>query len=267
MKIIILPDAHSVCCVAVDILVKKIKQKPDAVLGLATGRTMEAVYDILCAHHGAGSIDLSNVTSFNLDEYVGLSKEHPQSYRYYMRKKFFDRVGITEARGHLPAGDALDPGKEAEAYDHAIAEKGGIDLQLLGLGENGHIGFNEPLSGLTTRTRVVALAEATRTQNAEMFSGDPSQVPKQAITMGIGTILEAKSTLLVATGATKSLAVAGSIEGPLSSVVPGSALQMHKDCLVLLDAQAASRLTCRSSIEWQMQNDPELLSLIGPYCS
>ncbi|GBR43955.1 glucosamine-6-phosphate deaminase [Neokomagataea thailandica] len=267
MKIIILPDAHSVCGLAADIIAQTIRQKPEAVLGLATGRTMEAIYAGLCERHRTGQVDVASITSFNLDEYVGLPKNHPQSYRHYMREKLFDSVGVPEIRGHVPCGDALNPDQEAASYDQAIAEAGGIDLQLLGLGGNGHIGFNEPLSGFRTRTRVVALAEATLAQNSGMFEGDPDQVPKCAITMGVGTILEAKSILLVATGAAKAEAVAGSIEGPLSSVVPGSAVQMHQECLVLLDEQAASGLKRRASIEWQMKHDPELSHLIGQYCS
>ncbi|MBR0560704.1 glucosamine-6-phosphate deaminase [Neokomagataea anthophila] len=265
MKVVILPDARSVCSLAVDILIRKVRQNPAAVLGLATGRTMEAIYAGVSERHRRGDVDFSKITSFNLDEYVGLSKTHPQSYSYYMREKLFDHVGVSDGRGRIPAGDAADPDQEAAAYDRAIVEKGGIDLQLLGLGENGHIGFNEPLSGLTTRTRVVALDEATLTQNAEMFSGDPEGVPKRAITMGIGTILEAKSTVLVATGDAKATAVAASLEGALSSAVPGSALQMHRECLVLLDDKAASGLKCRSSIEWQMKHDTELLDLLRSY--
>lgn len=267
MKIIILPEARAVCSLAADIIAQNIQRKPDAVLGLATGRTMEAIYAGLCERHHAGQLDVSKITSFNLDEYVGLPGSHAQSYQYYMRQKLFDSVGISQEYGHVPQGDAQDPHQEAAAYDHAIMESGGIDVQLLGLGENGHIGFNEPLSGLKTRTRVVALAEATLAQNSGMFGDDPQQVPKQAITMGIGTILEAKSTLLVATGDAKAAAVSGSVEGPLSSAVPGSALQMHGQCLVLLDEKAASGLRRRSAIEWQMKHDPELSDLIGRYCT
>ena len=152
---------------------------------------------------------------------------------------------------------------EAVAYEARIVQAGGIDLQLLGLGDNGHIGFNEPLSSLAGRTRVVTLARATLEQNAGMFDGDLARVPMRAITMGTGTILEARKLLMVVTGARKAAIVARAIEGPLSAAVPGSAVQCHADCLVLLDRAAASSLAQRDAIEWQMRHDAELVAIQG----
>ncbi|GBR53426.1 6-phosphogluconolactonase [Neokomagataea thailandica NBRC 106555] len=210
---------------------------------------MEAIYAELCARHKGGIAELSNISSFNLDEYVGLSEEDPRSYHYYMRENLFSTIGIEANKGRLPKGAAHDPEQAAAEYDVALAASGGVDMQLLGIGENGHIGFNEPLSGLSTRTRVVALAKATLEQNAKMFGGDYNNVPKQAITMGIGTILEARSILLVATGSAKARAVAQSVEGALSASMPGSALQLHAKCIVVLDQGAASELGQREASE------------------
>ncbi|GBQ29704.1 glucosamine-6-phosphate deaminase [Gluconacetobacter sacchari] len=261
MKIIICPDSERVAGVAARLLADQVRARPESVLGLATGRTMEAIYRRLVGTVRAEGIDFSAVTTFNLDEYVGLPGGHAQSYRHYMERHLFAHVGVDPGRTHVPDGAAPDAEAQAVAYEARIGRAGGIDLQLLGLGENGHIGFNEPLSSLASRTRVVTLARATLAQNAGMFGGDPSHVPARAITMGTGTILEARKALMVVTGARKAAIAARAIEGPVSATVPGSALQYHRDCLVLLDPAAAAALTQRDAIEWQMRHDAELAAI------
>ncbi len=261
MKVLICSDSGRVAELAARLLVGQVRGKPDSVLGLATGRTMESIYRRLVGIAGADGIDFGAVTTFNLDEYVGLAGEQVQSYRHYMRAHLFGHVNLDSARTHVPDGAARDADAEARAYEARIAGAGGIDLQLLGLGENGHIGFNEPLSSLASRTRVVTLARATLMQNAGLFDGDPARVPTRAITMGTGTILEARKALMVVTGARKAGIAARAIEGPVSASVPGSALQCHPDCLVLLDPAAASALKLRDAIEWQMRHDAELLAI------
>ncbi|GBR05356.1 glucosamine-6-phosphate deaminase [Acetobacter oeni] len=264
MKLAICPDATAARTVAARVIARQIRKNPASVLGLATGRTMEAIYRLLARDHAENNLDFAGVTTFNLDEYVGLPGTHNQSYRYYMQTHLFDHVNVTPAKTHVPDGAATDPDAEAHAYDTSIAASGGIDLQLLGLGENGHIGFNEPLSALTSRTRVVTLDRATLEQNAGMFGGNPEKVPARALTMGTGTILEARETLLVVTGAAKAGILARVVEGPLSALVPGSALQLHAHCLLVLDEAAASALTQRDITDWQMKHDPELVALLDP---
>nr|WP_220790604.1 glucosamine-6-phosphate deaminase [Gluconacetobacter asukensis] len=261
VKVIICPDPAHVAELAARLLADQVRGRPDSVLGLATGRTMEAIYRLLVGTARADGVDFGAVTTFNLDEYVGLSGGHAQSYRHYMRAHLFAHVDLAPERSHVPNGAAPDADAEAAGYEARIAQAGGIDLQLLGLGENGHIGFNEPLSSLASRTRVVTLAQATLAQNAGMFGGDLSRVPTRAITMGTGTILEARKTLMVVTGARKAAIAARAIEGPVSAAVPGSALQFHPDCLVLLDPAAASGLAQRDAIEWQMRHDAELVAI------
>ncbi|GBQ88377.1 6-phosphogluconolactonase [Acetobacter nitrogenifigens DSM 23921 = NBRC 105050] len=262
MKLVICPDAAAARAVAARVIARQIRRKPSSVLGLATGRTMEAIYQLLVREHVELGLDFSEVTTFNLDEYVGLPGSHEQSYRHYMRAHLFDRVNIRSEHAHVPDGAAASPDVEALAYEAAIVSSGGIDLQLLGLGENGHIGFNEPLSALRSRTRAVTLDRATREQNAGMFGGDPDSVPARALTMGTGTILDARETLMVVTGAAKADILARVVEGPVSAFVPGSALQLHERCLVVLDEAAASGLTQRDVIAWQMSHDPELTALL-----
>ncbi|MBS1016258.1 glucosamine-6-phosphate deaminase [Acetobacter persici] len=263
MKVVICSDAAQTRRLAAQVLAQQVQTKPESVLGLATGRTMEAIYAQLAERAQEQSIDFSGVTTFNLDEYIGLTAQHPQSYRYYMQTHLFRLINIPEHNTHVPDGAAEDAEAEARSYESRIAQAGGIDLQLLGLGENGHIGFNEPLSALNGRTHVVTLAQATLQQNAVMFDNDMAQVPARALTMGTGTILDSREALLVVTGAAKADIVARVIEGPVSALVPGSALQFHPHCLVLLDEAAASRLTQREAIFWQMQHDPELRAFLS----
>lgn len=242
MKVLIFPDARTATARAADEIVRQVAAQPDTVLGLATGGTMEPVYARL--RDGQYGVSFSKVTSFNLDEYVGLAPDHPQSYAAYMSHHLFDHLDFNRARTYLPRGNAVSPAMEALRYDRRIAESGGIDLQLLGLGSNGHIGFNEPASSLGSRTRVKTLAPRTRADNARFFeSGE--DVPRYAITMGIATIMEARTVLLLATGQAKASAARSAIEGPISAFCPGSILQLHPDATVILDEAAAGELALR----------------------
>lgn len=240
MKVLILDTADHAATRTASLIVRQVQARPDAVLGLATGATMTPVHALLRAAHRAGQISFAQVTTFNLDEYLGLPPTDPRSYRATMQAELFDHVDIDPARTHLPIGDAPDPEAQAARYEAAIAAAGGIDLQLLGIGRNGHIGFNEPISSLTSRTRVKALTQETRAANARYFP--EGGTPRFALTMGIGTITEARHCLMLATGAAKADAVAAMIEGPLSAACPASILQMHRHATVILDRTAAGRL-------------------------
>jgi glucosamine-6-phosphate deaminase len=219
----------------------KIKENPNCVLGLATGSTPLGLYSELIKMYKRKEIDFSNVTTFNLDEYLGLSPEHPQSYHAYMKRNFFDHVNIKPENIHIPDGLTKNSIEHCNEYERKIKEVGGIDLQVLGIGSNGHIGFNEPGSELNSRTRVVELAEKTRRDNSRFFD-KIEDVPKKAITMGIATILESKNILLLASGENKAEAIKNALEGPITKEVPASFLQYHPNVTVILDEPAASKL-------------------------
>ncbi len=209
-----------------------VRARPQAVLGLATGRTMIGVYRALLA----SGADLTQATTFNLDEYCGLSADHPGSFRAFMAQNLFGPARMRAERTHFPGTDAA----AGEAYERAIAAAGGIDLQILGIGTNGHIGFNEPGSPVSSRTRAVTLSPATRAANAPQFA--EGEVPERAVTMGIATILDARAILVVATGAAKAPALAAALEGPVSPDCPASFLARHPDVTVIADSAAASGL-------------------------
>ncbi|SFR54392.1 glucosamine-6-phosphate deaminase [Yoonia tamlensis] len=234
-------------CVA-GLFAERLAQQPETVLGLATGGTMETVYERLIARFQAGEMSLAKARSFNLDEYVGLPPDHPCSYWHYMREKLFNHVDLRPDHAFLPKGDAPDAEAEAARYEAAIVDAGDIGLQLLGLGANGHIGFNEPTSSLTSLTRIKTLTRSTREANARYFETF-DDVPRLAITMGIGTIMRAQEVVLLAFGAGKAEVVAQMIEGPVSAACPASILQMHRKVTVVLDQAAASRLALRSYYE------------------
>lgn len=257
MEILIRPTAARVARLVARIVLDRVRAKPELVLGCATGRTMESVYAELVASHRAGSVELARLRTFNLDEYVGLEPDDPRSYHHFMRARFFDPIGLPLARTRLPNGVASDLGAEARAFERAIVEAGGIDLQLLGLGESGHIGFNEPLSALMSRTREKALTPTTRAQNAAMFGGDPAAVPARALTMGVGTILEAREVLLVATGAAKAAMLARATEGPITASVSATALQLHPNCKVIVDEAAATALEGTEYYRFLYAHEPE----------
>ena len=204
MEVIIRPNAEQAAELVARLIAARLRSKPDLVLGLATGRTMERVYDRLIATQQKEGLDFSRCRTFNLDEYIGVPAEDDHSYRYYMNHHLFRRINIDLANTHIPDGMAADLRAETTRYEHLIREVGGIDVQLLGIGEAGHIGFNEPLSALMSRTREKALTPVTRQQNAAMFGGDPDKVPKRAMTMGVGTILDSRELLLLATGGAKA---------------------------------------------------------------
>ncbi|MDO5604062.1 MAG: glucosamine-6-phosphate deaminase [Paracoccus sp. (in: a-proteobacteria)] len=239
MKVLILDTPAGAVDRAAGLIAAQLRRAPASVIGLATGGTMLPLYEKLRATHAAG-LSFAATTTFNLDEYVGLPPDDPRSYHSYMRDHLFSHIDIDPARTHLPRGNAPDPAAEAERYDAAITAAGGLDLQLLGIGQNGHIGFNEPTSSLTSRTRIKTLTQDTRAANAQYFpDGD---TPRFAITMGVGTIMDARHCLLLATGAAKAEAVARMVEGPLSAACPASVLQMHRHATVVLDHAAAARL-------------------------
>jgi len=205
--------------------------------------------------HSVDHLDFSRVTTFNLDEYIGLDPAHPASYHRFMEENFFTHVNISRDRIHIPDGLARDVPAYCDAYEKGIYDAGGIDLQILGLGSDGHLGFNEPGSSLSSHTRIKTLTERTRNDNARYFTDD-REVPHHVITMGLGTIMNSRMCLLLAFGKRKAQAVAESVEGPVTASVPGSLLQFHSRAKVLLDAEAASLLTRADYYQWVYKNKP-----------
>ncbi len=216
---------------------------PQVVLGLPTGRTPVRFYHELASLSEHGRADFSEATTFNLDEFFGLPPGHAGSYRSFMHTHLFSRVALREDRINFLDGAATDPAGECERYEQAIAQAGGIDVQILGLGSNGHIGFNEPARALPARTHLVTLTPETRRANASLFGGDASAVPPQALSMGMATILQARSIVLLATGTTKAACVAKALHGPITPELPASFLQLHHDVEVMLDEPAAAALS------------------------
>jgi glucosamine-6-phosphate deaminase len=225
---------------AADLCADLIERKPDARLGLAAGTTPQSLYAELIRRNQLGLLSFSRIETFNLDEYLGIGPHHPRSFHRAMHDSLFAHVDIDPANTHLPAGDAADPASEAAAYEALIEARGGIDLQILGIGRNGHIGFNEPGSSLGSRTRVKTLSRSTLGDN--QLREPDFEAPVMAITMGIGTILDARALLVLATGAAKAPAVAAALEGPLAARCPASAIQLHPDATVVLDSAAAADL-------------------------
>lgn len=225
-------------------LVGKVIDNPCCCLGLATGGTVKAVYRSMTRKFEKREVSYREVRTFNLDEYVGLSPDHPMSYRTYMNNHLFERTDFQTCNTRIPVGDTADSAVEAERYEAEIIECGGIDCQLLGIGENGHIGFNEPTSSLSSATRIKTLAPETVLVNSRFFQRT-EEVPRLSITMGIGSILRAKEVVLLAIGKNKSAAVSAMIEGPLSARCPASALQLHSHADIFLDTEAASLLMLR----------------------
>lgn len=242
MKVVILENAASVARYGADIFLEQLKKKPTSVFGLATGSTPLSLYRELIASNQQGDVSFAEVKTFNLDEYMDLAPEHPQSYRHFMNREFFDHIDIKPGNTQVPPGDAENPLIACQDYEAAIRDAGGIDIQLLGIGRNGHIGFNEPTSCLSSRTRVKTLTRETIDDNARFFSEGEFQ-PQLSITMGIGTIMEARLVVLLATGRSKAKAVRAMVEGPVSAWCPASALQMHPSTVVIVDEDAASELT------------------------
>jgi glucosamine-6-phosphate deaminase len=256
MEVIIQPAKEAAARLVARIIARELRANPHLALGLATGKTMECVYRDLVRMHQEQGLDFSLCSTFNLDEYVGLFPSDPNSYRHYMNRHLFGQVNIDLRNTHLPNGLAEDLDAECRRYEATIQRFGGIDLQLLGIGKAGHIGFNEPLSALRSRTRVKALTAATLEQNAPFFGGQ-DKMPRRAITMGVGTIIEARRCLLLATGESKAAVLAQAVEGPITSMISASALQLHARCTVVVDEAAASRLAGKDYYRWIFENEPE----------
>lgn len=226
---------------AAEEIASQIQKKADSVLGLATGGTPEGVYEQLIDIHKNQNLSFRSVVTFNLDEYVGLVADDPNSYRYYMKKRLFSHIDLPKAHYFLPDGTSEDLLQECEDYDNLISSHGGIDLQLLGIGHNGHIGFNEPGTSFSTKTHTVQLKQQTIEANSRYFSA-LEDVPKQAITMGIESILNSKKIILLAAGKNKAAAVKRLIEGDVDESFPASALHLHPDTAIFIDRDAASLL-------------------------
>lgn len=241
MQVRIFRNADLLADAAADVIADVIKNKPGAVLGLATGASPVKTYARLVEKYRSGEISFRDVRTFNLDEYIGLAPSDPNSYHWFMKANLFDDLDIDPDNTHVPDGCAADPEGYGKAYDGMIDAAGGIDLQLLGIGVNGHIGFNEPADNFTGGTHVTALAESTIAANSKYF-GDESLMPRTAITMGIGNIMKARSVLLIATGESKARSVKETIEGEVTPLFPASALQQHPDAKIFLDEAAASLL-------------------------
>ena len=252
MEIIIQPKAELATDIAARLIARLLRAKPDAVLGLATGSTPLLLYRSLIAM----GLDWSRVRTFNLDEYIGLAVDHPQSYHSFMHENLFRHVNIRPGNVHIPDGNATDVPAFCAAYEQRIRDAGGIDLQILGIGTDGHIGFNEPTSSLVSRTRIKTLTQQTRQDNARFFS-NAAEVPSHVITMGIGTIMEARQVLMLAFGEKKARAIAEAVEGPISAMNPATILQMHPDARFCIDDAAACELTRATYYRWVYANKPD----------
>jgi glucosamine-6-phosphate deaminase len=241
MEVVILPSAEAIGTLAADAVQALVSRRPDAVLGLATGSSPLGVYDELARRCAAGELTLARARGFLLDEYVALPAEHPQRYRAVIRRELEARVDLAPDAVQGPDGTARDLPAACAAYERAIADAGGVDLQLLGIGTDGHVAFNEPGSSLSSRTRIKTLTAQTRADNARFFDS-PDEVPRHVLTQGLGTIREARHLVLVATGAGKADALRAMVEGPVSASCPASALQLHPHVSVLVDEDAAAGL-------------------------
>lgn len=240
-RVTIFPDAATAARVVASRIAAALQENPSLVIGLATGRTPVALYAELVRVSAARQLDWSSVTTFNLDEFVGVPQDHPGSYRQFMEQHLFKHVNVRRDRINFLNG-AADPEEECRRYEDAIAGVGGIDVQILGIGTNGHIGFNEPGRELQSRTHRVTLKPETRRSNAPLFGGDVDRVPVEALSMGMATILQARAVILLANGPTKATCVERTVHGPLTTELPASFLQLHHDVDIVLDASAASEL-------------------------
>ncbi len=240
MEVVILPTPEAVAAAGAEVVARLVRARPAAVLGLPTGATARPVYAELVRRHRDEGLSFARATTFNLDEYVGVAPDHPGSFRRYMEDAFFSKVDLPPERAHVPDGFAQDVPAACDAYEAAMAAAGGLDLVLLGLGEDGHIAFNEPTSSFASRTRIKTLSAASRAANQAAFGGEP--IPAHVITMGLATILDARRCVLLATGARKAASFAAMVEGPLTAMLPASALQLHGHALVIADEAAAARL-------------------------
>jgi glucosamine-6-phosphate deaminase len=255
-EVVIVPSELEAGELAASVVVDLVRRAPDAVLGLATGSTPLSTYRALARRIHDEGLDVSRVRGFALDEYVGLPAGHPESYRAVITREVVEPLGLTPSLVHVPNGDPATISSAAEEYENAIAAAGGVDLQVLGIGRTGHIGFNEPGSSLASPTRVKTLTEQTRADNARFFDS-PDDVPMHCITQGIGTILRARHLVLLAFGEGKARAVADAVEGPVSASRPGSAIQLHSHATVIVDEAAASELEHAAYYRHAWANKPD----------
>jgi len=249
MDVTICPDYERLSRKAAAVVADVVRAKPRAVLGFATGSSPIGLYQELIRLHTEEGLDFSQVTAFNLDEYCGLSGDHPQSYRYFMDENLFNHINVPMERTHVPSGTEEDWRACCAEYEQKIVDAGGIDVQVLGIGSDGHIAFNEPGSSLGSRTRRVYLTKQTIEDNSRFFER-AEDVPTSAISMGVGTVLEARACVMVAGGANKAEALAAAVEGPVTSMITASALQWHPNIQVFCDEAAAAKLTMREYYDW-----------------
>ncbi len=257
MEVIIKPNTEEASRSAARVVGRLVREKPTAVIGLATGSTPLKLYRELIRMHQDDGLDFSKVTTFNLDEYVGLEREHSQSYHTFMWDNLFSKINIKPENVHIPDGMTDDIPAFCARYEKAMKDAGGIDLQVLGIGSDGHIGFNEPTSSFASRTRIKTLTRQTVQDNARFFDGDESRVPHHCITMGIGTIMDASRCIMLAFGDEKADAIAATVEGPVSSMVPATILQHHPNAKLFLDESAASDLKLADYYRWVYDGKPE----------
>jgi glucosamine-6-phosphate deaminase len=260
VEVVILPDADAAAVLVADAIERLISTKPNAVLGLATGSSPLGVYGELVRRHSAGTLSFARTTAFLLDEYIGLPPDHPESYRAFITRNLTGLIDIDPANVHVPDGAAADLEAACADYESRIRAAGGVDLQLLGIGADGHLGFNEPTSSLASRTRVKTLTEQTRNDNNRFF-GDLDEVPRHVVTQGIGTILEARHLVLIAIGAGKAEPIARAVEGPVASMCPASAIQLHPHVTVVVDEAAAAKLTLADYYRDTFANKPSQQSI------
>ena len=255
MEVIIQSSSQEASALGARLVARLVRRKPSAVLGLATGSTPLPLYRDLIRLHREEKLDFGAVTSFNLDEYLGLPPAHPASYHHFMRENLFRHLNIPEENTHIPDGLTTDVPAFCQAYEEAIRMAGGLDLQILGIGGDGHIGFNEPGSSLVSRTRIKSLTPRTRQDNARYFSTE-DEIPRHVITMGVGTIMESQEIVLLAFGEGKAEAVAAAVEGPITASVPASILQLHERATILLDEAAAGDLRRSAYYRWIYDHTP-----------
>lgn len=262
MEVIIVDNQEQVAQISAQFVIELIRRKHNAVLGLATGTTPIATYEKLIAACKNGDMSFAAVRTFNLDEYLGIGVDDAHSFRRFMNEHFFNHIDIVPENTHLPDGLCENPRAEGRRFEALITRSGGIDLQILGIGRNGHIGFNEPGSSLASRTRIKTLAPQTRSDN---FGADHASAPLHAITMGIGTILDARHVLLLAHGDAKAQAIANAVEGPITAMCPASALQQHARVTVVVDEAAAQLLSNKEYFRWSHQQNRELKQRFGHF--
>jgi glucosamine-6-phosphate deaminase len=257
MEIVITSDAEAAADVVADVIARVLDTRPAPVLGLATGSSPLAAYGRLIAAHVRGELSFARASAVLLDEYVGLPPGHPEAYRAFIKRELIDQVDLPDERLFGPDVHAREMADACRRYDELIADLGGVDVQLLGIGSDGHVGFNEPGSSLASRTRIKTLTRATRADNARFFEDHEQEVPRHVVTQGLGTILAARHLLLVACGAGKAAPVARAVEGPLTAMCPASILQLHPHATVVVDEPAAADLKLADYYREAFENKPQ----------